>query len=101
MNAQEAVRQQLAFWHGIGGQVIGDCGDALNRRVPNAKIGSAASIYAHVVLSEDGIVNGMLQGKPTLFESGGWSAKTGIQPQAGPFQSDEWAAQVVMQLPSF
>ena len=32
MNAQEAVRSQLAFWHGVGASVLGDCGDALNER---------------------------------------------------------------------
>jgi len=56
MNAQEAVRQQLSFWHGIGGQIMSDCGDALNKRLGDAKVGSISSIYAHAVFAEDGIV---------------------------------------------
>jgi hypothetical protein len=101
MNAQEAVRQQLGFWHGIGNQVMGDCGGALNQRLSNANVGSIASIYAHAVFSEDGIVNGMMQGKPLVYEDGGWEAKTGVKHPGGPMQSEDWAASVTMDLPSF
>jgi hypothetical protein len=101
MNAQEAVRQQLQFWHGIGGQIMGDCGDALNRRIDGANIGSMASIYAHAVFAEDGIVNGMIQGKPLLYQEGGWQAKTNVGHPGGPMQSDDWAKTVNMDLASF
>jgi DinB family protein len=101
MNAQEAVRQQLGFWHGVGGQVLGDCGDALNSKLADAKVGSIASIYAHAVFAEDGIVNGMFQAKPLLFAEGGWAAKTGITPPNGPMQTPEWAAGVDMDLAKF
>jgi hypothetical protein len=99
MNAQEAVKQQLGFWHGILGNVMADCGDQeLNANLPNAHIGSIASIYAHAVFSEDGIVNGLLQGKPALYESGGWEAKTGVKwPGIPPLQTPEWSAAVKMQ----
>ena len=98
MNAQEAVKQQLGFWHGILGQVMADCDTkALNARLPGASIGSIASIYAHAVFSEDGIVNGMLQGKQTLYEAGGWEAKTGAKwPGTPPLQRPEWSAAVNM-----
>jgi hypothetical protein len=101
MNAQEAVRQQLGFWHGIGGSVLGDCGDSLNKRLDNAKVGSISSIYAHMVFGEDGIVNGMIQGKPTLYQEGGWEAKTGVKQPQGPMQNEEWAAAVNMDLATF
>ena len=101
MNAQEAARQQLAFWHGIGGQVLGDCGDALNKKVSDAKVGSISSIYAHAVLAEDNIINGMFQGKAPLFQEGGWEAKTGVKAPQGPMQNEEWAAGVNMDLSKF
>ena len=101
MNAQEAVRQQLGFWHGVAGQVLGDCGDALNARVGDAKIGSLAAIYAHVVFGEDGIVNGMFQGKPLLFQEQGFDKKTGVAHPGGPFQNEDWANSVKMDLASF
>jgi hypothetical protein len=101
MDAQGAVRQQLGFWHGIGGQVVGDCGEALNRRLDDAKIGSIASIYAHAVFAEDGIVNGVLQSKPLLYTEEGWEAKVGIKHPGGPRQSEDWAETVNMDLASF
>jgi hypothetical protein len=101
MNAQEAIRQQLAFWHGVGNQVMGDCGDALNNRLSDAKVGSISSIYAHAVFAEDGIVRGMFQGKPILFQEGGWELKTGVKHPGGPIQSSDWAAGVNMDLAKF
>jgi hypothetical protein len=101
MNAQQAVKDQLAFWHGIGNSVLGDCADALNKRVDNAKVGSISSIYAHMVFAEDNIVNGMIQGKPSIYASGGWEAKTGVKSPDGPMQNADWAAGVNMDLAKF
>ena len=100
MNAQEAVRQQLNFWHGVSGQVMGDCGDRLNER-GGKQIGSISSIYAHIVFGEDGIVNGMLQGKPLLFTEQGFDKKTGVPHPGGPFQNEDWASSVKMDLAPF
>lgn len=101
MNAQETVRQQLSFWHGVGGQVLGDCGEALNRPVENAKVGTISSIYAHAVFGEDGIVNGMFQNKPLLYMEGGWEPKVRIRHPGGPMQTEDWAAGVKMDYASF
>jgi hypothetical protein len=101
MNAQQAVRDQLNFWHGIGNSVLGDCGDTLNSNVANAKVGSISSIYAHMVFAEDNIVNGMFQGKAPLFVEGGWEAKTGVKSPEGPMQNADWAAGVKMDLATF
>lgn len=101
MNAQEAVRQQLAFWHGISNQVLGDCAGALNQRIENAKVGSIASIYAHAVFAEDSIVNGAFQGKPLLYQAEGWEQKTGVPYPGGPLQNEDWAASVKMDLGTF
>jgi hypothetical protein len=81
--------------------MLGDCGDALNKRIDNAKVGSIASIYAHAVFAEDGIINGMFQGKPTLYENGGWVSKASVTPPGGPMQNEEWAAGVNMDLAQF
>jgi hypothetical protein len=103
MNAQQAVRQQLGFWHGVMEGVVGECGnDVINKHVPGATVTSIASIYAHAVFSEDAIVNGMLQGKPPMFQSDGWEAKTGVsasgtQPSINP----DWAKSVKMDFPKF
>ena len=101
MNVQQAVRQQLGFWHGTLGGMMADCGDALNKVVPSATITSIASVYAHSVWSEDMIVNGMLLGKPLMYKTDGWEAKTGA-----PFPGDnpalaDWAKNFKMDYPKF
>lgn len=100
MNAQETVRQQLGFWHGTLDSMLADCGDKLNTRLPGT-IDSIAAIYAHMVFAEDGIVNGMFQGKPLIYMAEGWEAKTGVKHPGGPMQNTDWASQVKMDLPQF
>jgi hypothetical protein len=101
MNVQQTVAQQLGFWHGTLNGMMADCGEALNRPVPNATINSIAAVYAHAVWSEDAIVNGMLLGKPLIYESGGWEAKTGVKfPGAPPMMAD-WGKTIRMDFPKF
>jgi len=101
MNVQETVRLQLGFWHGALGGIMGDCGDALNKAVPGATINSIASVYAHIVWSEDTIINGMMQGKPTIFSSGGWEEKTGTKLPGDQPSLGDWAKTFNMDYPKF
>lgn len=101
MNAQDTVRQQLAFWHGTVDSMLKDVGDKLNTQLKDSTCGSIASIYAHMVFAEDGIVNGMFQGKPVLYAADGWDAKTGVKHPGGPMQTPEWASDVKMDLATF
>ena len=101
MKAQEAVKQQLGFWHGALGGIMGDCGDALNKAVPGATINSIAAVYAHTVWSEDAIVNGMLQGKPPIFKTDGWEAKTGTKFPGDQPSIGDWAKSFEMDYPKF
>ena len=101
MKVQDVARSQLGFWHGACGAIMGDCGEALNKQMPNATITSIGSIYAHMVFAEDAIVNGMLQGKPMLYESDGWEAKTGVKSPGMPPSVGEWAKTVKMDYPKF
>lgn len=102
MKVQDVARSQLGFWHGTCGAIMGDCGEALNKQLPNATITSIASVYAHMVFAEDAIVNGMLQGKPPMFQSDGWEAKTGVSASGTqPSISPEWAKTVKMDYPKF
>ncbi|OGO51103.1 MAG: hypothetical protein A2148_07030 [Chloroflexi bacterium RBG_16_68_14] len=103
MNVQSAARQQLTLWHGILDQMLADCSEeVLNKNLPEATITSIASIYAHIVFSEDFIVQGMLQGKPTVYHAQGWEPKLGVQmPGPPPFLSLEWGQAAKIALPSF
>jgi hypothetical protein len=102
MKVQDVARSQLGFWHGTCGAIMGDCGEALNKQVQGATITSIASVYAHAVMAEDGIVNGMLQGKAPMFHSGGWEAKTGVKfPGETAAINVDWAQSMKMDYPKF
>jgi hypothetical protein len=96
MNVQESVRAQLGLWHGTLESIMSDCSDeVVSKKVADANIESIGAIYAHIVFGEDFLVNGMLQGKPTLYERDGWQDKLGIsEPGAPPAITDEWAKTV-------
>jgi hypothetical protein len=103
MNVQSAVQQQLTGSHGTLRFMLGDCDpELLNKTLPNATIGSIASIYAHVVFAEDAFVQSRFQGKPTIYGSGGWEEKTGVaSPGMPPAITPEWAKALKMDLPRF
>ncbi|MEX2246042.1 MAG: DinB family protein [Dehalococcoidia bacterium] len=102
MNAQEAVRTQLGFWHGTLDGMMSDCGPILHKTLDGSTANSIAATYAHTVIAEDVILHAMLQGKTPLFQSDGWEAKTGVAfPGVSPAMTPEWAAGIKMNLPEF
>jgi uncharacterized damage-inducible protein DinB len=60
----------------------------------NAKVGehcnTIAAVYAHVISAEDYFANTVLQGKPRLWDSGGWARQLGIASQLG----RDWSVQI-------
>lgn len=69
---------------------------------PAGKAMQIAAQYAHVIVSQDMGLHGMLKGTPPLSASS-WSDKTGLSemPPMGPGSPlDEWAARVQIDLPS-
>lgn len=102
MNVQELLMQQVKGYHEILELTVGDCGqDTLDKNLPGATITSIGSIYAHVILSEDFIVHGMLQGKPALCQAPGWSSRTNVSLPSGPEFKPEWARGVKLNLKAF
>ena len=103
MKVQDSVRTQLDFWHGTMEQMIGECaGDILHRDIAGSTVNSIAATYAHAVIAEDVIGHVFLQGAQPLYQAGGWEAKAGVAfPGVPPAMTEEWAAAVKMNLPSF
>jgi hypothetical protein len=102
MSTASILKQQIAGNHDILEQTIGDCRqETLDRALPGATITSIGSIYAHVVFSEDFLVHGLLQGKPTLHQAQGWGPKLSVAMPASPMLDRAWAATVKMDLASF
>jgi hypothetical protein len=100
-DARTLVRNQFALAHRVLGMIMEDVPDAVAHSVPAGTIRTIATIYAHLVTSEDFMVNAMAQGKPTLLESGGWSAPTGVPVPTGPFMTEEWLAGIEVKLGEF
>ena len=103
MNAQNAVRQQLGFWHGTLGAVMGDCPEeTAHKKLPGSTADTIAAIYAHIMFTQDVVTNVMLAGKQAVYQSDGWDAKTGVPfPQGAPTLAGDWAKEVKMKLPEF
>ena len=95
MNSTETVRVAINHAHGW---FNGTCADLTAEQAAYVPAGTAhpiCEIVTHVIQSEDMIVNSMIQGKPSVWESGGWEQKLGIpnvaqhtQEQAKSFTAD-------------
>lgn len=101
MDFKAHTRGQLEFAHNTIEQVMSDCGDLLNKKMPGSSVNSPASIYAHAVIAEDFILNGMIAGRPPIFVAGDWAGKTGVPPVQQPNMNDDWASKIQMSLPAF
>src|SRR5713101_2962239 len=71
--------------------------------MPAGTAHNIASTYAHLVLSEDMVVNGMIAGKPPLAATT-WAGKIGLsemppQGSEGPTDWSAWAKTVKVDLP--
>ncbi len=70
--------------------IMQDMTPALFNWAPPGTANAISATFVHLLNSEDHFLQGVLQGKPTVWESGGWSAKTGI-PQP-PGIGEDWSA---------
>jgi len=78
------LRQQLQAMHNYLEAAIVDCTPGvLSKRLPGATINSAGAIYAHTILSEDGILNGLVRGSAPVYHAQGWAQKIGIDMPPG------------------
>ena len=101
MEFKDFVRGQLQFGHATLEQVIDGTEGILHDRPAGGTLHNIATSYAHIVLAEDMIVNGMIMGAAPVFMEGGWSAKTGVPPRQMPAIDNDWGAAIKMNLPVF
>jgi hypothetical protein len=82
-------------------QVVADVSpELLHKTHPGSTATCIASIYAHAVIAEDQILNGMVMGRAPIFNAD-VSAKTGVPMKQGPAQEAGWAGSINMNLPAF
>lgn len=94
-DARAVLNGQFDSGHQALDYTVGDLTvEQLHHYHEDSTIGTPASIYLHVAWVEDLVVNHMLQGRPTVYDSQGWGEKL---PDAavhrGP-SSLEWALSV-------
>lgn len=92
MNGIDILRAGFGQAHSVLEAAVRGCDEATLLHSGEA-IGSIGAIYFHTVCDEDFMVHGLLQGKPTRYEAGGWEARLGM-PMPGPVQTLEWAKSV-------
>jgi hypothetical protein len=103
MNIQQTVRETLAFWHKQVADSVAELRpEYLHGIAPGSSMNTIAATYAHIVMSEDLLIQDRLRGVQPIFGAGNWDQKTGL-PWIGdpPMQSPEWLAAVRVDPQSF
>ncbi len=105
MDAITSIKENFGWSHGmVEGTIEGLTSEQLHW-LPAGTAHSIASTYAHMILGEDMLLNGMIAGKPPLAATT-WAGKTGVSempPQGseeGPGDWAEWAKKVSVDLPA-
>jgi hypothetical protein len=98
MNAVTAVRDNIRWGNQVLEMVMADVTDEQARWLPPGLAHPIGAIYAHGLLAEDGILNGMLRGAPPLFAAD-WAGRIGI-PEPSMFLTPEWSRALQPDLPA-
>lgn len=102
MDVRDLLLAQYNSAHEILDGVIAGCDDELlHYLAPGAANNPIGATFAHVFLTEDHIVNTVLRGGVTIFESDGWQARTGVPPQEGIRQPPGWSTSFQLDLDRF
>jgi hypothetical protein len=89
MDSLTVLREGIQWGHGLVEQVMADVTTEQAHTPPAGSAHSIAAIYAHGILAEDGIINGMLRGGAPLFAAT-WAATCGV-PAPTMFLSEAWS----------
>jgi hypothetical protein len=96
MAIKEMLQQQIALSRMVIDGTIADCSQEMVSHVPGGIAHPIGALYAHSVMSDDGVVNGLLR-KQTPLMAGEFAGKTGCDkpmPQFGEPGMNEWARSV-------
>jgi hypothetical protein len=97
-NTVSLLRQQFQIGHQFLEGTMQDVAADHAHWTPPGKAQPLGANYAHIVVSEDGLINMLLKGTPPLMASE-WAGKIGLSempPQAPPW--DDWAGRVRVDL---
>jgi hypothetical protein len=102
MNAVSLLREYVQEARGFFEETLKDATPEQAKWQPSGKAMPIAAQYAHVIVSQDMGLYGMLKGAPPLVATS-WAGKTGLTepPPIGPGAPlDEWARRVQIDLPT-
>jgi hypothetical protein len=88
MDAASLLREQLREAHDLLEAVMADVTPEAAHWVPPGRANPVGATYAHVILSEDRTINGMLRHRRPLYDST-WSGKAGLS-ELMPSGGEEW-----------
>ncbi len=98
MNAISTLRESIQWGHALLEMVMADVTSDQARWAPPGKANPIGALYAHALLSMDGVVNGMLKGGAPRFATE-WAGQVGDQPPQMSL-SIEWARAIQPDLPA-
>ena len=106
-NVISLLREQLKAVHELLEGTMADVTPELAHWIPPGTALPIGATYAHVVTSEDGVVNGMLRGGAPLF-AGDWADQTGLSELPPSFDPKKpgfpdwsgWSRKVKVDLPA-
>lgn len=107
-NVISLLREQLKAVHELLEGTMADVTPELAHWIPPGAALPIGATYAHVVTSEDGVINGMFRGGAPLF-AGDWAKKTGLSELPPSFDPRKpgfpdwsgWSRKVKVDLPAF
>ena len=96
MSTKDLLAQQIGITRMVVDGTIGDVSNEQVAHVPDGIAHPIGATYAHAVMSEDAVVNGMLRKQQPLMAAD-FAGKTGVDkpmPQFGEPGMNEWARSV-------
>lgn len=98
MNPITLIREQIQTAHEWFDATMIGVNDEVAHWQPGGNAHPIGSRYAHMVVTEDMMVNGLLQGGAPIFATS-WAGKTGLEdPEAAFYTTLEWAQRVKVDL---
>ncbi len=100
MEAVELLRSQFEMANQFMEMTIADCSqEVLEEKGEGWTINPIGSLYAHVYVAEDMMVNGLVRGVQPVLMSDGWQEKLGMS-DPSPFQPEHYQ-EMKIDLPTF
>jgi uncharacterized damage-inducible protein DinB len=79
MEILDYMHRQMASMHSTVDATMKDVTVEQFNWAPPGTMNTISATFIHLTSVEDNFVQGILQGKPRIWDSGGWSEKTGVK----------------------